>query len=350
MNDKIKSLLEQFSGEQPFSGAVLVKHDNEIIFSGACGFAHRGFHIENTTNTMFDTASITKLFTATAIVMLAEQGKLQFESKIHDIIDLANTSIPTDVTIYHLLTHTSGIADDAEEENGEDYSALFKDSPNYNIRENRDFLPNFAHKTPNFKAGTSAKYNNCAFILLGIAIEEITGISYREFVTTNIFNAFDMSDTMFVAMDDVGYGVAEGYWQSEDNGVLTWKKNIYSYPPIGTADGGAYTTVHDLDKFIRHIKKLPVSISQPLLNPHTDTLHEWTEQKHHFTKKNGFGFEFIQKNDRTFCMYKEGGNNGVDAIVSYYPHEDTAVTILANQNCDVNGLHKSIENVLFNQN
>ena len=73
-----------------------------------------------------------------------EQGKLKLTDCITAIIDLEGTQIPADVTIEHLLRHTSGIADDADEEAGEEYSDLFINSPNYAIRECRDFLKNFA--------------------------------------------------------------------------------------------------------------------------------------------------------------------------------------------------------------
>jgi CubicO group peptidase (beta-lactamase class C family) len=95
--------------------------------------------------------------------MLIEKGLLHFEDKITDIIDLKGTEISSDVTIYNLLTHTSGIADDADEEAGEDYADLFINKPNYSIRNTADFLPQFAYKKSLFKAGTDVRYNNCAF-------------------------------------------------------------------------------------------------------------------------------------------------------------------------------------------
>ncbi|MCU6340309.1 beta-lactamase family protein, partial [Enterobacter quasiroggenkampii] len=107
-------------------------------------------------------------FTAVAILQLVDRGKLRLDDCITDIIDLTGTKIPTDVTITHLLTHTSGIADDADEELGEIYEELFISKPNYSIRNCIDFIPQFAYKDPKFKAGTDVSYNNCAFVLLGL--------------------------------------------------------------------------------------------------------------------------------------------------------------------------------------
>jgi CubicO group peptidase (beta-lactamase class C family) len=172
-----------------------------------------------------------------------------------------------------LLNHTSGIADDADEEAGEDYSALFVSSPNYAIRQCADFLKNFAYKEPYFKAGTNVRYNNCAFVLLGLALEKVTGMDYRSYVTKNIFQACDMTGTKFCAMDEINENTAEGYQSvyDEEGNFTGYKKNIYSYPPIGTPDGGAYSTAEDLDKFIRAIKNnviLSDSCSKALFEPH----------------------------------------------------------------------------------
>lgn len=180
MEEEIQKICDNFSKKYNFSGACLVKQGNDVIFGQAYGLAHRGFNIPNKLNTMFDTASITKVFTAAAILLLIEKGLLHFEDKITDIIDLKSTAIPTDVSIYNLLTHTSGIADDADEEAGENYSDLFIYKPNYSIRNTSDFLPQFVFKKPIFKAGTDVRYNNCAFVLLGLAIEKITGQDYRQ--------------------------------------------------------------------------------------------------------------------------------------------------------------------------
>jgi len=87
---------------------------------------------------------------------------------------------------------------------------LFVNSSNCAIRECKDFLKNFAYKEPNFKAGTNVRYNNCAFVLLGLAIEKVTGIDYRTYVTKNIFEeACQMTNTKFCVMDEINENTAE---------------------------------------------------------------------------------------------------------------------------------------------
>jgi CubicO group peptidase (beta-lactamase class C family) len=354
MKDKIKKTCDDFSINNNFSGTCLVKLGNDVIFSKAYGLAHRGFSIPNNLATRFDTASITKVFTATAILLLIEKGSLNFEDKITDVIDLKGTAIPTDVRIYNLLTHTSGIADDTDEESGENYSDLFINKPNYSIRNTSDFLPQFVFKQPVFRAGTDVRYNNCAFILLGLAIEKITGQDYRSFVTDNIFKPLDMLDTKFCAMDEVNENIAEGYiaCYDENKSLIKWKKNIYSYPPIGSPDGGVYTTANNLDTFIRKLREntlLNEEYTNMIFSPHCEfakPLKKWKPAPN-ATIRNGYAFEFVEINDDVFCMYKDGLNDGVGAMLSYYPAIDTTIIILSNQDCNIWEMHREIQTIMY---
>lgn len=349
MHNKITSLYEKYYKENNFSGAGLVKKGDDVIFAHAYGYAHRGLKVKNTIDTMFDTASVTKLFTTVAILQLVDKKFLKLEDKIVDIIDLKGTKIPSDVTIFHLLTHTSGIADDCEEEAGEKYEDLFINKPNYSIRNCIDFIPQFAYKEVNFKAGTNVRYNNCAFVLLGLAIENITGQSYREYVTKNVFNACGMNNTGFYSKDDSDAIIAEGYYAIYDDmeNIVEWRKNIYSYPPIGTADGGAFTSVCDLDIFMRALKNgklLSEEMTREIMKPQSNI-----ERNYDWGKVvNGYGFEFTYHNDgRIKCMSKQGQNSGVAAMVAYYPNIDTTSIVLGNQTCNVWELHWKVEQELL---
>lgn len=326
----------------------MIKKGDKIAFAEAYGWAHRGFKVPNHIDTMFDTASITKLFTATAILQLVDQGKLSLHDRIADIIDLTGTRIPGDVTLTHLLTHTSGIADDADEELGESYEALFVTKPNYSIRNCADFIPQFAYKEPKFKAGTQVSYNNCAFVLLGLAIEQVTSGKYRDFVEKHIFEPCQMSNTAFYAKDDADAPIAEGYDAIRTDGhKVVWRKNIYAFPPIGTADGGAFTTVGDLDLFMRALtqgKLLSAKLTAEIMKPHTNM-----EQTYSWGKVvNGYGFHFTYDlQGKLIRMYKEGSNAGVAAMLAYYPEIDATNIILANQSCDVWELHREAEKMLL---
>ena len=207
----LQELCEDFAANGNFSGVCLLKRENELVFEKAYGFANRAFRVPNRADTRFDTASVTKIFTAAAVLQLAEQGRLGLSDRITALVDLSGTKIPEDVTIEQLLNHTSGIADDADEVAGESYAALFADSPNYVIRECRDFLKNFAWKEPVFPAGTAARYCNCSYVLLGMAVEAVSGENYRDYYRKHIFEPAGMTRTAFLSMEEVNENTAEGY-------------------------------------------------------------------------------------------------------------------------------------------
>jgi CubicO group peptidase (beta-lactamase class C family) len=154
--------LERYLGDRAvaddFSGVVRITRGDAERFAGAYGWASRAWHVPNTLDTRFDTASITKLFTAVAALQQVEAGAFSLETSVVGYLGLDGTAIAPEVTLRHVLTHTSGIGDDADEEAGEAYEDLFREHPNYAIRETGDFLPQFVHRAPNFPPGAGCRY------------------------------------------------------------------------------------------------------------------------------------------------------------------------------------------------
>lgn len=337
---KIKEIFDNYSEGNHFSGVALIKDNKSDLFSYQSGYAHRGFKVKNTMRTKFDTASVTKLFTAVGIFQLLDQNLITLNDKVLDILELRGTSISPQVSLYHLLTHTSGIGDDADEEAGECYADLWKATPNYAIKELIDYLPQFIHKAPNFEPGAGCRYNNCAYILLGLIIEKITTQNYRDYIRENIFNKLAMKETDFLSMDSINDNVAEGYVYigEEADGSVNWKKNIYSYPSQGTADAGAYATVYDLDLFIRELKEnklISKELTQEILTP-KERYRE--NDKRSLSLYKGYGFEFLIRNSDQKVIYvmKDGSNAGVACLFRYYPDIDTTFTIFSNTDaCDI---------------
>ena len=154
--------LRDLEAGDAFSGVVRVTVRGEERFAGAYGFASRAWRAANTLETRFDTASITKLFTAVATLQQVDAGAFGLETSAMSYLGLEGTAISPDVTVRHLLTHTSGIGDDADEEAGESYEAIWQDRPNYSVREAVDFLPGFVHRAPNFPPARAAATTTAA--------------------------------------------------------------------------------------------------------------------------------------------------------------------------------------------
>ncbi|MET9265373.1 serine hydrolase domain-containing protein [Amycolatopsis sp. NPDC004079] len=314
-----------------FSGVVLIRRGEEVLFSGAYGPASRRWAVPNRLDLRFDTASITKLFTAVAALQLVDEGRLDLDMPITEIVDLAGTAILPSVCVRHLLTHTSGIADDADEEAGESYEALWADKPVYSVPRTRDHLPNFVDKPPNFPPGEGCRYCNTGYVLVGLAIEEITGTAYRDHIRSAVFARAGMTAADFYDRREAAPDVAEGWDPVTDSeGRITgWKQNIFSYPSIGSPDGGAHVTAADLVRFLRAVRGgelMSAERTEQFLTPRV--LHHRAGDGDVWY---GFGLEFtLRQNGSVRNYYKEGGNAGVGGIARHYPAEDIDVAVLSN--------------------
>ena len=188
----------ELEAQNKFSGVIMITQGENCLYEGAFGYASRAWNVPNNPGMRFDTASITKLFTAVATLQMIDQGEYTFETGVIDFLGLEDTSISREVNVFQLLTHTSGIGDDAEEEDGELYEDLWKTRPNYMVTQTADNLPLFIHKPANFPPGQGCRYCNCSFILLGLMIEKVTGIGYRDYVRRYIFQPARMKSLGFL--------------------------------------------------------------------------------------------------------------------------------------------------------
>jgi len=323
--------LRRLEAHDAFSGVVRITVGEAERFAGAYGPASRSWGVRNTLDTRFDTASITKLFTAVATLQQIDRGAFGLDTPVIGFLGLAGTAISPDVTVRHLLTHTSGIGDDADEEAGESYEAIWRARPNYSVLETADFLPGFVHRAPNFAPGQGCRYNNCGYVLLGLMIERATGRPYRDIVREDVFAPAGMADSDFLRMDRVSERLAEGADPLHDDAgaIIGWKRNIYSYPPIGSPDGGAHVTAADLDGFLRAVRQgrlLSAESTATFLTPHVvyRVRDGWTQ---HF----GFGPWFrIDDDGALVFLEKEGINAGASGLIRHYPGRDLTVAILSN--------------------
>jgi CubicO group peptidase (beta-lactamase class C family) len=133
-------------------------------------------------------------------------------------------------------------------------------------------------------------------------------------------------------MDRVNKNVAEGcdpIFDDNDKNIYGWKKNIYSYPPVGSPDSGAYVTASDLTRFLRAVKQgklLSPQLTDAFLTPYV----HYQDTKD-YEAKYGFGLLFyLDQHGKIVCYQKEGINAGVSAILRHYPQQDITVVLLSN--------------------
>lgn len=335
---KIARIIASAVRHQEFSGAVLVSQAGERLIFQGYGYANLTWRIRNTPQTHFRIASVGKMFTAAMVLHLIEQGKLSLETRLSDILDLQDTKIPSDATVYHMLTMTSGIADWSNEESDhfdEEWAEFCRVHPIYLFRKDADYLPVFANLDPYGPVGEKHRYNGAGYILLGLMIEKLTGMTYFDAVRQNIFIPAGMKDTEFLNLDDVTPGVAEGYIPvRDDRDVITsWKKNIYATTAGPAADGGATSTLEDCLRFSRSLREgklISPEFTRAMLSPQ---VVQSDDNYRGFQWRYGFGcFVLLNHEGQVVRWGHTGEEDGVSCRLLYYPQQDMDVIILGNQN------------------
>lgn len=225
-----------------FSGVVSVRQADTVLYERAAGYADRSNRLPNTLETRFGIASGTKFFTALAIGKLIAAQKMDFATKLKDCLALPFPRCSPDITIGHLLTHTSGIPDYFDEEKITDFDNFHLAIPWYALKSPRDYLPLFPDEDMKFPPGERFSYSNGGYILLGVVIEELTGQTYQQFVEQAIFKAIGMNHSGYFALNQLPEKTAVGYIEEGEG----WRTNIYNLPIVGASDGGAFTTAEDV--------------------------------------------------------------------------------------------------------
>ncbi len=226
-----------------FSGAVLVAKDGNIVLRNGFGWADEKQRIPNTAETVFDIGSITKVFTAVAIMQLDEKGKL----RTSDLISKYFSNVPKDkagITIHHLLTHTSGLEhEDFYDQSSEEIRASLKDR--------EKFIHRILSFPLAFQPGEKRRYSNSGFSFLAAIVEKLSGQAYEKYLRENILKPAGMSNTGYVIPRWKKKLVAHGYNDGPtDYGfpwTTQWSGKIIPWDLLG--NGGLLSTVDDMYNF-----------------------------------------------------------------------------------------------------
>ncbi|MGL4599021.1 MAG: serine hydrolase domain-containing protein [Bacteroidia bacterium] len=349
----INQLIDDLSKKDQFSGTVLIAKGNTIIYQKAVGFADQAKNSANTIDTKFNIGSMNKMFTSLSIAQLEEQGKLDYTDKL--VKHLPNLPEKTfgNITLEHLLTHTSGAGD------------IFRMPKFMDIKDTAKTIGAYVNLGINepllFVPGEKFQYSNYGYILLGAVIEKLSGMSYFDYVKKNIFAIAGMENTDSYEIDQVHANMAIGYAlpppepnQKPKSGEekLTREANTPFMEVKGTSAGGGYSTAIDLHKFsqallagkllalknVATITKGRIAIPLPPLPPNAKPLPA-------LNLKYGFGFGEFFKNDVRIIGHN-GGAPGVDVQMDMYPDLGYTVIVLANYDRTVMPVMNFIEDVI----
>jgi CubicO group peptidase (beta-lactamase class C family) len=310
-----RHMSSQFKSDGP-GAAVLVAKNGNVIYKKAFGMADLELNVAMQPDMIFRIGSITKQFTAVAILQLAEKGKLSIDDEITKYID----NYPTQghkITIEHLLTHTSGI---------KSYTAMRIWDPA--VRK-RDMTPEalidfFKNEPMDFEPGTRFLYNNSGYILLGSIIEKVSGLSYANYIAENIFKPAGMENSSYDNTSKIIPNRAKGY-QPGAGGVVNADYLSMTQP---YAAGSLISTVADLYKWNRALHSYKLVGKQYLDKA-------FASYRLADGKETDYGYGWTLGNIRgTPAIEHGGGINGFLTHAIYLPDSDIFVAVFSNCNCN----------------
>ncbi len=293
----IDNYLSKLAKEQNFSGGLLIIKDGKQLLSKGYGFADKANKIQFSSSTLASMGSITKAFTATAIMKLVEQNKLSVEDKLSKFFP----TVPADkanITIHQLLTHSSGFHEFLKDDGG-DYEVLKADA----------FLKRAFSEPLAFKSGEKAVYTNVGMSVLAIIIEQVTGLDYEQFLKTQLFDPLSIKRISYAFPQNSTDTIAIGY----QNGKV-WGTHQEHFAKAGggpywnlKGNGGLEASLNDILLWANAFTNktiLKESTIETMFKPHI------LEEGYNGQSSFGYGCN-ISKSRRNTKMIDNGGSNGI---------------------------------------
>ncbi len=235
---KIIDYINNYSKDNEFNGAILVSDGSNIILNKAFGMADYDNNIENTTQTVFEIASLTKQFTATAILMLQEKNLLSVQDPLSKYIP--DYPDGDKIKIYNLLNHSSGIHDYVDSA-----ESIESEKDSFTLEE---LIELFKNEPLDFEPGTEFGYSNSNYILLGYIIEKVSQKKYEDYIEENILKPLNLTNTGFLSNKDTIKNKAIGY-STIDAKNNEYEKATDEEGPIIASAGEICSTTEDLYKW-----------------------------------------------------------------------------------------------------
>lgn len=257
LTDRLCKSLDSLAAKGEFSGAVGIQRAGTMVFEKAYGMADRATKRANTVTTEFNIGSINKVFTETAIRQLAVEGKLSLDSTLgHYWPDYPNATARK-ATIRQLMTHQAGLGGN-----------IFDPPPGgtrNDIMHNNDYLVLFVNAPQAFAPGTSRRYCNACYVVLGMLIERVSGEDYYAYIRRHIYAPAGMTHTGSYRVDSLPPNTAIGYTRGDEDAPADAPAhpNTAELPGRGSAAGGGYSTIGDLLQFVTALRDRKIPSGPP---------------------------------------------------------------------------------------
>jgi CubicO group peptidase (beta-lactamase class C family) len=343
----IDSVLTAAHNEGTLNGNVLIAEEGQIVYNRSFGFANETTQEKLNENSVFGLASVSKPFTAMAIAILKEQGKLNYDDKITKY--LPELTAYDNISIRNLLNHTSGLQDFEQLTNSREAKEYISTRLVDNIVTNQDVVAFFGMYKPKliFNPGTKFAYCDIGYVFLGSIIEKVSGLTYAEFLDKTIFKPLEMNSTFVLSPEttpDKIQNYAWGYVYSESlkkylSADSLIAKNNLQIMTDGPA--GIYSTVLDLLKWDRALyteqlvsfSNLKEIFEPAVLSDNTRTSY-------------GFGWFIGQDPFLGKSVHHSGGDRGYISCIERNIDHDKTIIILENHDRGVNPVNP-INNNLY---
>ncbi|PIB92986.1 serine hydrolase [Caulobacter sp. FWC2] len=290
-----------------FSGSVLVAKDGAPLLREGFGAADREWEIPNAPDTKFRLGSLTKQFTATAILQLAEAGKLSIDDPVSKFYADAPAAW-SKITIKHLLNHTSGIPS---------YTGIpgfFENGSSKKPLKPAEIVKLTQDKPLEFEPGSKFAYDNTGYILLGVVIEKVSGQTYADYLSQHIFQPLGMKNTGYDVSAEILAKRASGYQPDK----AAWRNADYLDMTLPYAAGSLYSTVDDLLIW-------NTALTDGKILSDASRKAAWTENLEHY----GFGWGIAMQDGHERVSHN-GGINGFSTAMNRYPKDGLVTIVLSN--------------------
>ena len=314
--------VQNLAARDRFRGSVLVWSKGDILFQKSYGNGVEAWRIANSPATKFELASLTKQFTGAAILLLAQSGKLNVNDPISKYVANAPGSWK-EITVYQLVTHTSGLP------NNELKDFIKGICVPYTADE---LIATFQNRPLKFKPGTGWAYTNTEYYLLAYIIEKVSGKTYSEYLTENIFKPLGMKDSGFTSTLAIVPQMAEGYAR-EGNGL---RHRDYYDRSLELGAGGAFSTVRDMLRWSEALD------SEQLLS------HKSLEAMFAPSEPGNYGYGWFIQSTPRLKEFHEGSDPGFAAFEIRYPSEHAFIIVLSNlEDAPVRDMANDLSALLF---
>ena len=333
---EIAEAADRVAKEQIASGvpglSVAVARNGEVVFARGYGHADIELGVPAKVESVYRIGSVSKQMTAAAIMRLVEAGKISLDDPLTKYMPDYSTSSP-DVTIRHLLNHTSGIPGMRVRQ----VDTATRERLKMDLTE-KEILGLFTTGSVDFAPGTDHKYNNSAYVMLGMIIGKVTGTPFHEYIERELFQPLGLSNTIYCDVERIVPNRAEGY-EMKDGRLVNAP---YLSMNIPGAAGAFCSTVGDLVKWNHLLHSGKVVSAESLKQMVAPTVLASGRRIGY-----GFGLDLDFRNGRDSVVHG-GSINGFRASVAHYPAEGVTVAVLANSgDAPAPAIEKTIAQALF---